>query len=144
MNEAWIIERMSAVKVVANQMRRRYSVRIDEFDDLVAEGYVALCSLAKQTDGDNPPPAQEVIRRVRNAMSAHMMKLMRKESTSVLSQDFPEEGDSHVEQAINELDLIDRLAVRAYLRGVDLRSIDKELGVSYRRLKSLVTGVFGE
>ena len=144
MDSQWVETQLATVEVIARQMRRRYTVRVDEYEDMLSEGYVALCVLAKQADGGTPPSAQEVIRRVRNAMSAHMMRLMRKQNTSVLSTDYPEKGESRVEQAITELDLIDRLAIRAYLRGVDVRSIDKELSVSYRRIKHLITGVFGD
>ena len=146
MNSEWIEAQLEAVEVIARQMRRRYAVGADEYEDMLSEGYVALCVLAKQADGNTPPSTQEVIRRTRNAMSAHMMRLMRKPRTSVLRTDYPEPetGESQVEQAIRELDLIDRLAILAYLRGVDVRAINKALGVSYRRINHLITEVFGD
>ena len=132
---------MGAVKEIAQQMRRRYSCPIDEYDDIVSEGYLVLCEL------DEITPKVEVVRKVRNAIAAYMMRsLRRSDRSSPLYADDDSEApqDDVFGRRVNDLPIFDRLAVKAYLRGVSFRDIEAELGVSYKRIYALLGEVFGD
>ena len=149
----WIEANMVVVEGVANQMRRRYHCPIDEVDDIISEGYVALCEMAQLAWSAHSfeagvvvyPETHEVVRKVRNAIAAYMMRSRRRTNKSrpiYDKEDFKEQEVDAVTRKIEELPLAERLAVKAYLRGVSYRDVESELGVSFARIGVLVKEVF--
>ena len=135
----FLVSQLPLLEKIAAELSKRYRIPPKLLADLQQEGSLALVELFKQSE--LLPPRDAVVRAARNAMAAFAMRELRhsrRERPGTLPD---QEEESSVEFDFTGLNIEERLAVQAYMRGISVRDIREALGINYQQLKKLLSSV---